>query len=710
MKEGDGDGSKGPTGTNMPMTEVHNSTPTPPRHSHFRPRQMSTDSDPGSEGGLPQRRQLGVKIGGSDEDLEDRADPLVEVLPPDGGWGWMVVAASFMCNVMVDGIIFTCGMLQPYIKEDFQVSNSQVSWVASLLGGFYLLAGPFVSSLASSYGFRTVCIIGAIVASIACGISYFAASIFYLYVSYGILAGIGFGFIYVPAVIATGFYFEKKRALATGIAVCGSGIGTFILAPVNKYLLGSVGWRGTLLVYAGLVLTCIIYGLAFRPLSAETGRVVAVDEEYPGGIPLLQRIKATRDEQFQACLSTASLPPDSMAGELPPGPDNLLKLQHRQVARIIEDETGKPFGRPSQSGARLAEETILEDENETMADTNGMTSRGEDVAATSGFTLNNSRPRRPRRESEPALSGGYTASNSRFTTGSAGRRGSLHSVHSKPLFRDDAFYSGSMARLPQFNSSESMGHYRASVTHMPAADEELTEETTPCCKRCPTATKAFLIKTFDFSLCTSPTFLVLSFSGFLSLLSLFVPFNFLPTFLTEMQDEFGFKDADDAEQCKAFLMSLIGICNTIGRVLCGYISDRPKVDAIMVNNLALIVGGIATIFLPFIRNVSILYAYGIVFGLSVAVFASLRSILLVELLGLEKLTSSFGLLLLIQGFAACLGSPIAGSFADYTGDFALSFYVFGATYALSGIMCIPIRKVKCWEDKRAEAKKQANNL
>lgn len=259
---------------------------------------------------------------------------------------------------------------------------------------------------------------------------------------------------------------------------------------------------------------------------------------------------------------------------------------------------------------------------------------------------------------------------------------------------------------------ESIGHYRASVTNLPpmiTEEEYEPEENKTGCTHCPTASKAFLAKTFDFSLCTSPTFIVLSFAGFLSLMSLFVPFNFLPTFISELKDEFGFKNDDEAEQSKAFLMSLIGICNTIGRVLCGWISDHPKVDAIMVNNLALIIGGIATVLLPFIRNVSLLYLYGVVFGLSVAVFASLRSILLVELLGLEKLTSSFGLLLLIQGIAACFGSPIAGGFADLTGGFNVSFYVFGVIYALSGAMCIPIRRIKKWEDDRRQ-KKPKNNL
>lgn len=64
-------------------------------------------------------------------------------------------------------------------------------------------------------------------------------------------AGIGFGMIYVPAVITTGFYFEKWRALATGISVTGSGIGTIIMGPITKKLINHFSWRGALLIQAG---------------------------------------------------------------------------------------------------------------------------------------------------------------------------------------------------------------------------------------------------------------------------------------------------------------------------------------------------------------------------------------------------------------------------------------------------------------------------
>lgn len=35
--------------------------------------------------------------------------------------------------------------------------------------------------------------------------------------------GLGFGMIYLPSIVSVGYYFERRRALATGVALCGSG-------------------------------------------------------------------------------------------------------------------------------------------------------------------------------------------------------------------------------------------------------------------------------------------------------------------------------------------------------------------------------------------------------------------------------------------------------------------------------------------------------
>lgn len=61
--------------------------------------------------------------------------------PSDGGWGWMIVAASFLCNMVVDGIAYTFGIFFPEFVDHFKAPKGTVAWVGSLLSGCYLSAG-----------------------------------------------------------------------------------------------------------------------------------------------------------------------------------------------------------------------------------------------------------------------------------------------------------------------------------------------------------------------------------------------------------------------------------------------------------------------------------------------------------------------------------------------------------------------------------------
>ena len=64
-----------------------------------------------------------------------------------------------------------------------------------------------------------------------------------------------------------------------------------------------------------------------------------------------------------------------------------------------------------------------------------------------------------------------------------------------------------------------------------------------------------------------------------------------------------------------------GIANTIGRVMCGWVSDRPWADALLINNIALMIGGAATIASPFCVNYGMFATYAAVFGLGIGEFA-----------------------------------------------------------------------------------------
>ena len=87
---------------------------------------------------------------------------------------------------------------------------------------------------------------------------------------YGIIGGFGFGMIYLPAVVIVGYYFESKRSLATGIAVCGSGMGSLALPPLANYIMSYFGsWTSVVLAFGLLCFSCTGFGCLMKPLNLE---------------------------------------------------------------------------------------------------------------------------------------------------------------------------------------------------------------------------------------------------------------------------------------------------------------------------------------------------------------------------------------------------------------------------------------------------------
>ena len=77
------------------------------------------------------------------------------------------------------------------------------------------------------------------------------------------LIGLGFGLIYLPAIVSVGFYFERQRSFAMGIAVCGSGLGTLVFPAIMPYVINAPLWfdyEGALLLEAAIIFICIIFG------------------------------------------------------------------------------------------------------------------------------------------------------------------------------------------------------------------------------------------------------------------------------------------------------------------------------------------------------------------------------------------------------------------------------------------------------------------
>lgn len=73
--------------------------------------------------------------------------------------------------------------------------------------------------------------------------------------------------IYAPAIIIIGYYFEKYRALATGIAVCGSSVGVLVFSRGLASFLDAYGWQWTFRLEAAIVLLSSLVALFFSEVE-----------------------------------------------------------------------------------------------------------------------------------------------------------------------------------------------------------------------------------------------------------------------------------------------------------------------------------------------------------------------------------------------------------------------------------------------------------
>ncbi|XP_029178997.1 uncharacterized protein LOC114946580 isoform X2 [Nylanderia fulva] len=199
-------------------------------------------------------------LGSIEKMTKSRKKPKV----PDGGWGWVVVLASLVISMIADGVSFSFGLLYIEFLHEFGASKSKTAWIGSLFMAVPLLSGPIMSALVDRYGCRNMTIIGGLVSGFGFILSIFSNTIEVMYLTFGVIAGLGLGLCYVTAVVSIAFWFDKKRTLAVGLGACGTGIGTFVYAPMTTYFINEYGWRGACLLLAGTFFNMIVAGTVMR--------------------------------------------------------------------------------------------------------------------------------------------------------------------------------------------------------------------------------------------------------------------------------------------------------------------------------------------------------------------------------------------------------------------------------------------------------------
>lgn len=400
-------------------------------------------------------------------------------------------------------------------------------------------------------------------------------------------------------------YFEKKRSFATGIAVCGSGLGTFIFAPLTEFLIQTYFWKGALLIITAITLNCIVFGALFRPLETRRKKPKTTDESLAVDSVEREKLMAISEETTPANSSSPSSPTSAAAA-----PD--VESYRKSIHEVPTDSpsNGRSIGLENAKNNML---TVLIDSSARMARSQPHLLQVPDTDSTTRqFGSHGNLPKRDppskQRSQRDIETGSITTSRKSSTVDLGARAGS------GVMFRKDALYSGSLVNIPEYRA-DPVG-FTGSLVRLPPGEDairtetgsvHLADDTVKVCGCVPCSKQSYyaFMEMMDLSLLKDPIFILFSISNFCTSIGFNVPYVYIKVKVvcvlvceSKMLFDLFVVTQDKAldigivSEQASFLLAVIGIANTVGRVVLGYISDKPWLNRLWLYNSSLTVCGL----------------------------------------------------------------------------------------------------------------------
>ncbi|EXJ57509.1 hypothetical protein A1O7_07857 [Cladophialophora yegresii CBS 114405] len=193
--------------------------------------------------------------------IENAATP-----PPDGGYGWVCLACCFTVNCFTWGVVSSYGVyLSYYLTSDAFPESRPLDYalIGSLNFGIAMLSAPMTTRLARSFGIKPPMLAGAVIFGGGFIAASFAWRIWHLYLSQGVLVGLGVGFVYVPSIAVLSQWFGRRRSLANGISSAGSGVGGLVFSFASGALIEHLGIGWALRVTGAIALLALLVAAVF---------------------------------------------------------------------------------------------------------------------------------------------------------------------------------------------------------------------------------------------------------------------------------------------------------------------------------------------------------------------------------------------------------------------------------------------------------------
>jgi MFS transporter, OFA family, oxalate/formate antiporter len=177
---------------------------------------------------------------------------------------WVIAIAGVFLQIAL-GAVYAWSVFRVPLAKQFGWSISEIT-LTFTISIFVLGFAAFFGGLwLNRKGPRVVALTGGVLYGLGVFLASFSHNLWWLYLSYGVIGGIGLGFAYIVPVAVLVKWFPDRRGLITGIAVGGFGAGALITAPVATRLIQSVGVLSTF-AYLGIayLIVTVVTGLFMR--------------------------------------------------------------------------------------------------------------------------------------------------------------------------------------------------------------------------------------------------------------------------------------------------------------------------------------------------------------------------------------------------------------------------------------------------------------
>ncbi len=206
-------------------------------------------------------------------------------------WGWFVVTGAFLILAVNYGARYCFGVFVHPMFVDYHWKMSAISLGFSINIMMYALGGLVSGRLLDRMAPKWIMTIGACITALGFISTGFVRTPGQLYLTYGVLCGIGSaGIGVVVSGSSVGKWFVRQRGLAIGVASIGIGFGTMTLTPVAGYIVKNYHWRsgfiflGVLVLVVGVLVSQVLMGKS-RPEEYS----LLPDGDQPGTGPLEQK-------------------------------------------------------------------------------------------------------------------------------------------------------------------------------------------------------------------------------------------------------------------------------------------------------------------------------------------------------------------------------------------------------------------------------------